>query len=322
MSSRGSPGCPFVKGAGASPPFPPRYPSAVAAREALEHVVRREPKAFGLPNTRWTLDAIRQVGPWLRTTTRGSLANLLDRLGFSSQRAREPIHSPDPAYLAKLARIAVCVHRGRHAAGRVVTLYLDEFTDYRQPTLAPAWARRGAGQPRAERSQRSDTQTRVLGALNVADGRVHFHQASKLSVPTLVAFYQRLRAAYPAAGRLHVVQDNWPVHFHPDLLVALEPQTGRFAYHRPRNWPTAPSPAALAKWGPLRLPIQLVPLPTYASWANPIETLWRQVRQARLHLHRYADDLETLRRIVAAFLEQFAHGSDALLREVGLLYPQ
>src|SRR5262249_23127673 len=186
-----------------------------------------------------------------------------------------------------------------HAAGRVVTLYLDEFTYYRQPRLAPAWAARGGGQPRAERSQRSDTQTRVLGALNGAGGRGHLHQARTLSLPTLVAFDQRLCRAYPDAGRLHVVQDNWPLHFHPDLLVALEPQTCRFAYHRPRNWPTAPSAGAITKWGHLRLPIQLVPLPTYASWTNPIEKLWRKVRQERLHLHPSAPHLQPLRLIPA-----------------------
>ena len=43
------------------------------------------------------------------------------------------------------------------------------------------------------------------------------------------------------------------------------------------------------RWGGWQLPIQLVPLPTYASWCNPIEKLWRQLRQELLHLHRFAD---------------------------------
>ncbi len=64
-----------------------------------------------------------------------------------------------------------------------------------------------------------------------------------------------------------------------------------------------------------------MPLPTYASWANPIEKLWRWLRQDLLHLHRLAGDLAGLRAAVERFLERFAHGSLALLRYVGLPLP-
>src|SRR5947209_10611546 len=73
----GSGACTSDRDAGASRRFPPQYATAEAAREALLHVVRREPKAFGIPDSRWSLDAIHQVCTWLKTTTRGSLARLL-----------------------------------------------------------------------------------------------------------------------------------------------------------------------------------------------------------------------------------------------------
>ena len=131
-----------------------------------------------------------------------------------------------------------------------------------------------------------------------------------------------MRAAYRGARRLYVVQDNWPVHYHPDLLVALEPQRllRRWPPKRPPAWPDTPSPAAARKWGHLRLPVQLVPLPTYASWTNPIEKLWRWLKADALHLHRRADHLDDLRALVRAFLDQFRDGSPALLRYVGLLH--
>jgi hypothetical protein len=66
------------------------------------------------------------------------------------------------------------------------------------------------------------------------------------------------------------------------------------------------------------LPIQIVPLPTYASWTNPIEKLWRKLRQDVTHLHPWANDLSLLRAQIAHFLDQFASGSDDLLRYVGL----
>src|SRR4051812_43415785 len=96
-----------------------------------------------------------------------------------------------------------------------------------------------------------------------------------------------------------------------------EPQLTHHPAYRPRNWPTDPSRQAVRRWGDLHLPIHLLPLPTYAAWCNPIEQLWRQVRQDLTH-HPWADDLPALRRHLDARLDQFAHGSQALLRTVGL----
>ena len=109
------------------------------------------------------------------------------------------------------------------------------------------------------------------------------------------------------------------MHRHPDLVVALEPQESPFPTYLFANWPTAPHTRAIERWGHLHLPIQLVPLPTYASWTNPIEKLWRKLKQDLLHLHRLADDLAGLRATVDAWLAQFAAGSPDLLRYVGRL---
>jgi transposase len=67
------------------------------------------------------------------------------------------------------------------------------------------------------------------------------------------------------------------------------------------------------------LPIQLICLPTYASWLNPIEKLWRWLKQDVLHLHCLSQDWPALKQAVATFLDGFATGSDSLLRYVGLL---
>jgi transposase len=60
-------------------------------------------------------------------------------------------------------------------------------------------------------------------------------------------------------------------------------------------------------------------LPTYAPWLNPIEKLWRWRKGDVLKQHRLAADWHALRQRVNAFLDQFATGSRALLRYVGLL---
>ena len=158
----------------------------------------------------------------------------------------------------------------------------------RQPTLAAVWAVQGT-EPVARLSQRSNTRWRDRGALDAVTGRVTTHAAACMGVEELGRFLRRLRAAYPDR-RLILVWDTWPVHRHPAVLAVA---------------------AALG--------IELRWLPTYAPWTNPIEKLWRWVKQAMLHHHRQADQWEELKDQVAAFLKTFAEGSAALLRYVGLL---
>jgi transposase len=242
-------------------------------------------------------------------------------LGLSWKRARRHIHSPDPAYEAKRAEIERIRAQAATSGGRLVCVYVDEVTIYRQPTLAQAWEARGSSQPRAEYSYRSNTQTRVIGSLDPQTGRVVYLRAAKIGISQLVSFWQRLRAAYPEAERIYAVLDNWPVHVHPDVLVILEAQESQWQPPGAPNWRTKPRRAVNKERGDWQLPIQLVWLPTYASWLNPIEKLWRKLQQEEIHIHRVAADLETLRHRIDTFLDQLAGGSPDLLRYVGLLVP-
>lgn len=257
--------------------------------------------------------------PWLQAHSPSAISRLLTELGIVLRRARDHVHSPDPLYVAKQTEIAACVTAARQPAARSVTLFLDEVTLHRQPTIAPAYAARGDDAPHAERSLHADALTRVLAALDAATGQVIAVRQTRITVATLVHFCAQLVATYPDADQINLVLDNWPVHFHPDLLVALQPQTPLTPFVTPPSWPTDADPAARQRWGTWQLPIRLVALPTYASWLNPIEKLWRKLRQEVTHLHLWADDLPGMRTAIDAFLAQFATGSLDLLRYTGLL---
>lgn len=257
--------------------------------------------------------------PWLQARSPSAISRLLRALGIVLRRARDHVHSPDPDYAAKRAEIAACFAAACQPAARIVTLFLDEVTIHRQPTVAPAYAARGGDAPHAARSLRPDALTRVLAALNAATGQVVWVRQTRITVPTLVHFCAQLVATYPDADQIDVVLDNWPIHFHPDLLIALQPQTPLAPFVTPPSWPTEAHPMAVQRWGTWQLPIRLVGLPTYASWLNPIEKLWRKLRQEVTHLHPWADDLPGLRAAIDTFLDQFATGSPDLLRYTGLL---
>lgn len=278
-------------------------------------MVRRDPAQFGYQQSRWSLKRLAQTLDWLDLTTEGGLSQLLKRLGIRHKRARDYIHSPDPNYEAKVSYLTRCHMRAWYDPARYVFLYLDEFTYTRQPALAHEYEQRGRYQPLARRSYRSDTQCRGIGALNAITGQVTYRQASKIQLPFLSEFYAVVCQTYPDAETIYVAQDNWPVHVHPDVIVRLEPQRSPFWPTIPSNWPTEPHARAVRD----NLPIQLVFLPTYASWLNPIEKLWRWLRQDVLHLHRLSHDWQLLKQHVWDFIHQFAAGSTDLLRYVGLL---
>jgi hypothetical protein len=244
----GSPVSPSGRDAGASPLFPPQHARPAEAKEALLHVIRRDPHQFGIRRARWRLADLLAQCEWLHLTTEGGLSRLLQRLEISYQRGRDYIHSPDPHYEGKLAWVDAVVERARASTGRVVALYQDELTYYRQPSLAQAYAERGECQPYAERCPGKDTVTRTTATLNALNGRVDYWQGSRVSIPRLVAFYQQLYRAYPEADTLYVIQDNWTVHFHPDVLVALVEQESPWPRYQPPNWPREPSGKAQQKW--------------------------------------------------------------------------
>lgn len=246
----------------------------------------------------------------------GGLSQLLQRLKIHWKRARLHVHSPDPHYVEKLRDVWIVLRQVGEGGEQGVLLFADEFTLYRHPSLAQAFHPAGKGQPLAELGYKSNYTWRIAAALNVWTGQVVYEQARYMDVAHLTRFYQKLVWAYPQV-EIRLVEDNWSVHYHEDLLAALQPQTFPWGMHRPANW----KPKARRRIQRLNLPIRLLFLPTYASWTNPIEKLWRLLKQEVLHLHRYEDDWPGLKQRVWLFLDQFAQGSQELLRYAGLSDP-
>lgn len=279
--------------------------------------MRRDPRTLGIERSRWRLADLLACVPELGLRPPQGLGQRLARWGIAYQRGRAYIHSPDPDYAAKQAALLHARQAAHTDPATQVLRSLDEVTVCRQPTVARAWEARGRAQPLAQRSPRSDTETRLVGAIAAETGAVQSLRAAKITVPVLRRFCQALVAAYPGRTRT-VVVDNWPVHCHPDLLVGRAPQVSPFPRYLPPSWPATPSATAVETWGGLGLPIQLLPLPTDAAWCNPIEKLWRKLRQELGHLHPWADDLPRLRTELDAWLAHHQHPSPELRRYVGL----
>ena len=91
-------------------------------------MVRREPRAFGHAQSRWSLKRLLQSCDWLQLETLSGLSQLLKRLGIRFKRARSYVHSPDADYEAKVSYLNLCRMRAWYEPMRYVFLYLDEVT--------------------------------------------------------------------------------------------------------------------------------------------------------------------------------------------------
>jgi putative transposase len=64
--------------------------------------------------------------------------------------------------------------------------------------------------------------------------------------------------------------------------------------------------------------IEVLWLPTYAPWTNPIEKLWLKLKSDLLWMHRLSHRWKELIDRVENYLQQFANGDMELLHVVGL----
>jgi transposase len=237
--------------------------------------------------SRWTLRTIGVSVEWLTGYTLSGVWRVRQACGLGVHASCARLFSPDPDYHRKVGRLHRCLRAAARHPDTVVALFLDEFGYQRWPEVAPTWGLEAAVAQRAGNNQ----QWRTIGALNALTGQVNYLDGSSVGRQQVSAFSAQLERAYPAADLLYVIQDNWNIHTHPDVLTALE------CYPR----------------------IKPVWLPTSAPWLNPIEKLWRWLRQDVLKMHRWVEDWPQVKQRVHDFLDQFAHGSPDLLRYVGLM---
>ena len=236
---------------------------------------------------KWTLATIQASVPWLNSYTLSGVWRALQRWGVSLRSAVVQLFSPDPEYALKKQRLERALRAAARQPDQVVALFLDEFGFYRWPDSARDW---GITATRASRAG-TNQQWRTVGTLNALTGQVDYLDGYIVGRRQLITFYRQLDQTYRQAERVYLIQDNWNIHSHPDVLAVF-----------------ADSPRLHPIW-----------LPTYAPWLNPIEKLWRWIRQDVLKLHRWVTDWERVRQTVRDFLHQFRGGSQYLLQYVGLL---
>jgi transposase len=251
--------------------------------------VPAQPNAEAGLASRWTLERIRANLPGWKDLHLSTVWKRLRTRGIKWRRGRAQMYSPDPQYRQKEARLLQVLQEAGSDQS-VVAVFVDEMGYYSWPDPAPQWgAQAPAPIAKADRKRSSRKQRRVIGSLNATTGQVLYLEDGIIGRRGVCDFLSQIHVAYPKARKIYVIWDNWPVHEHDEVYQTLK----------------------LTR-------IELVFFPTNAPWLNPIEKIWRKLRQDFLYLHRFADDWPRFRQRIAYFLAQFAPGSQDLLRYVGL----
>ncbi len=128
-----------------------------------------------------------------------------------------------------------------------------------------------------------------MGSLDVCSGRVLHRLGSKAGVDALCAFLRQVRKHYGPAVQITLVWDNWPVHFHEKVVSVASEQR-----------------------------ITLLRLPTYAPWTNPIEKVWRTLKEELVSMHERTNRWEELKQALGDFLNSYDREAPDLLHYVGL----
>lgn len=277
-----------MKGVAESPAM--NLDQACIVREEFLSILRQMPRVYGINRTRWRLADLLHVLPArFHLTSVSGLWRVFQRLNLRYRRGWAYCVSPDPLVETKLAVIEQIRTWGEERGEEVVVLWLDELTVYRLPSEAPVW---GEGRGRASKARQSsgnNTTMRIGGVVCEQSGQLTSMVRSTFGKVQLRLLYKRIRQVYPHAHEIYVIQDCWPVHFLSEVTQAAT-----------RNG------------------ITMVPLPTYSSWRNPIEKVWRLLKQEVTHMHPWTEQWQRLRNEVILFLRQFEQPNSRLLRYLGL----
>jgi hypothetical protein len=239
---------------------------------------------------RWSLSRVRAAVDWLHGYSLSGVWRVLRRLGAGWRMGYPRQFSPDPDYAPKVAHLLSCLQQVAGDPQRFGLVFLDEMGFWRWAEAGQDWMAAPPLPVTRVACAGTNRQWRIIGALNALSGQVDYLDNYIVGRRVVAQMYQKLDQVYDTLERLYVVQDNWSIHNHADVQAV--------ANQLPR--------------------LEIVWLPTYAHWLNPIEKLWRWLRQNVLRLHPWAADWNQLLGQVHRFLDQFAQGSGDLLRYVGL----
>jgi transposase len=224
----------------------------------------------------WTLEALadalaQDTGVGMSKT---EVWRILQGAVLQPHRVRLWLHSPDPDFRPKVARICDLYLRPPEGA---TVLCVDE-----KPGMQALEQRFPMRPGRAGRAARKEFEYRrrgtrtLIASFNTCTGEVLAHCGPTRTAADLVAFMERVAKRYPN-GPVYIIWDNLNIHHGPRWDEFNERHGGRFHF---------------------------VHTPIHASWVNQIE-LWFSILSRRVLKHASFGSAEELVTRVLAYVEHW-----------------
>ena len=249
-----------------------------AARVA--DLLRGTPEDFGWTRPTWTRELLcmqmaDEGWPSVAVCTMGRvLARLGARLGMPKPIVLCPW--PRDARLQRLARIRA-LEASATAAEPV--LYGDEVDIHLNPRIGRDWML--PGHQRRIVTPGKNEKFYLAGALDIRTGTLHTTGAAKKGAALFCDLLRLLVAKYPRARRIHLVVDNYSVHYAHSVVQLLDDLAGKIELHF---------------------------LPPYCPDANRIERVWQDLHANVTRNHRCTSMRQLLAKARQYLLAYVGHG--------------
>lgn len=229
-------------------------------KQELKLKIVAGPESNGYPSGRWTAAMIQSLilQHWGKEYATKYISELLNGLGLSHKKMELFSHREDIKAREKWKNETwpELVRKAQREGATI--LYEDESTFRMWSRNAYSWGEKGI--PLKGTAYMNNVFQKVFGALELQSGRFIFRQAESLKATEFSKFLKYLLTRYNC--KIYLVVDNGSSHkgqIIRDFLTKNER-------------------------------IELVRLPVYSPQLNPIEKLWKQIKQERLHNRFFASE--------------------------------
>lgn len=149
------------------------------------------------------------------------------------------------------------------------------FIDGVHPThnVQPAYGWIKKGESKLIPANTGRSRLNLTGAVDILSHRVHIREDTTLNASATIAFFKQLEEAYPMMSKVHVFCDNAPYYRNKEVTEYLKTSK-----------------------------VQLHFLPPYSPNLNPIERLWKWMKESVVY-NTYYEEFEAFKDAVLGFFD-------------------
>lgn len=231
---------------------PPPFFRSQDSEQIVHSVLESVPKDHNLPGRGWTLKKLRQwvADKFGTTVCRNTIRSVLHRAGLTWKKCKKLLGKANPAKREDFLRRFEELYR-QMCDGRVILIYVDEAHFHRDLDLGYSWGRKGERLWQVSNSPGLSEKINWYGAYNFTQGSCLIWNEGQCNSTHTAQFLDRIAAWVGKTDqRVVVIWDGAP--WHRAKLLHDKAQS---------------------------LNIELIQLPGYSPDLNPIEGLWKWMRE-------------------------------------------